>query len=95
MPFRFRQLVHDVDHIPFIDERSELHGKSSFVRIHIIEFRRLEPVHEVLAYQMLAIRKKVLLPFTPDTCQTRLPMSFMPLTLRAQELRIMPLNCSR
>lgn len=69
MPFRFCQLVHDVDHIPFIDERCELYGKAGFVQIHIIEFRRLEPVHEVLTYQVLAIRKKVLLPFTPDTRQ--------------------------
>ena len=46
MAFRFRQFFHQIDHVSLVDERGELNGEASLVQIHIIKFRRLEPVPE-------------------------------------------------
>ena len=68
MAFRFRQFFHQIDHVSLVDERGELNGEASLVQIHIIKFRRLEPVHEVLPDQMLTIGEEVFLSFPSDPC---------------------------
>ena len=51
----FRQLVHQVNDIAFVDVRGELDGESRLIPVHVIQFGCLETIDKVFTHQPLAV----------------------------------------
>ena len=66
MPFGKLQLLHQSKHVALIDEGREADGEGRLVAVHIVQFRSLEAIDEVLADKVLAVGEEVLLFFAAD-----------------------------